>query len=175
MRFHATGGVLLALVIALTSLAPAPAAAQEDGDENQMRVITVTTFQVPFYERGKVFPFMRKYFMPGSQLNPNVTSYRVLWHNWGGDASEVIVMAEYDDITKIEAPCGQPCDDYFEAHPQPEEGDEGWEEFRAGQEAFQKYYAHHKDEIYLSPLAASKIEGEMRGPVGMPEEEDEGM
>lgn len=174
MHLTRLSGILLAPIVAAAILIPAPAAAQEaEEGPAPMRVITVTTFQVPTYERSKVFPFMRKYFLPGNQLNPNVLSYRVMWHNWGGDASEVVIMAEYDEFSKIEAPCGQPCNDYYAAHPEPEEGDEGWEAFREGRDAFQKHYAAHRDEIYVSPLRASKIEGEMMGPVGMPEMEDE--
>lgn len=173
MRFTRISGLLLVPVVAAAMLAPVPASAQEEGDEDeaaQMRVVTVTTFQVPPYERSKVFPFMHEYVMPEAQLNPNVLSYRMMWHNWGSDASQVVIMAEYEDISKLEAPCGPPCEEYFEAHPEPEEGDEGWEAYRAGQKAFEKHYAHHKDEIFVYPMEIAKIEGEMQGPVGPSEE-----
>lgn len=161
--------LLLALSAAL--FAPLALQAQDQGEEEPgMRIVTVTTFKVPFYDRDKVFPFMRRYVLPAAQLNPNVLNYRVLWHNWGADASQVIISAEYEDITKIEAECGQPCSDYFEANPEPEEGDEGYETFRQQEEAFAKYYAQHSDEIYVTPMGAAKIEGQMQGRVGMSDE-----
>jgi len=163
---------VLALVIAGSLVAlPASTDAQEDEGPGN-RILTVTSFRVPFNHRPQVFPFMVERVLPQTQLNPHVLNFRVMLHNWGGNASDVVIVAEYDDIADIEADCGQPCDDYYEAHPAPEEGEEGYEEFQEAQELFNKYYAHHKDEIYTSPMGLGKVEGEMMGPVGGPEADD---
>lgn len=163
---------VLTLLIAGSLVAlPASADAQEDEGPGQ-RIVTVTTFRVPFNHRPQVFPFMIERVFPATQLNPHVINFRVMLHNWGGHASDVVVVAEYDDISEIEADCGQPCDDYYEANPAPEEGEEGYEEFQEAQELFNKYYASHRDEIFVSPMGLAKVEGEMMGPVGGPGDDD---
>lgn len=146
---------------------------QEEPEGPGSRVIAVTSFQVPFGDRPTVVPYMLEYFLPGIQLNPNVIGFRVLFHNWGSDASQVLLVQEFEDISLLEAECGQPCDDYYAEHPAPEEGDEGYEEYQEALELFNKYYAHHRDEIYVSPMGAAKVEGEMVGTVGPPPEEEE--
>lgn len=165
---------LCALLIAASFvLLPSALVAQEDEQEEPgTRVTTVTSFEVPFQHRPQVMPFLMERVIPATQLNPNVINFRVLLHNWGGNASDVHLVAEYADIADIESDCGQPCDDYFEANPAPEEGDEGYEDFQEAQELFDKYYSHHRDEILVAPMMAAKVEGEMMGPVGGPEDED---
>lgn len=161
----------LFLVLGLS--APAALLAQEEEGPGS-RIVAVTSFQVPFGDRSTVIPYMVEYFLPGMQLNPNVIGLRVLFHNWGSDASQVIIVQEVEDFSDIEADCGQPCDDYFAEHPTPDEGDEGYEEYQEALELFNKYYAYHKDEIYVSPMFVAKVEGEMVGTVGPPPQEDEG-
>lgn len=164
--------LLTALLCLVFGLAPAALVAQEEEEGPGSRVIAVTSFEVPFPDRATVVPFMAEYFLPGIQLNPNVIGVRVLFHNWGGNAAQMAIVQEFEDISLIEAECGQPCDDYYDAHPEPEEGDEGYEEFQEAQALFNKYYAHHKDEIYVSPMGFAKVEGEMVGTVGGPPEEE---
>lgn len=164
----------LVLAVAAAFAAPTTATAQEEDEEPGTRVLAVTSFSVPYTDQGEVFQFMRRYFLPGGQLNPNVISYRVMTHYYGSRASEVVIMAEYEDLAGIEAPCGQPCDDYFEQNAPPEEGEEGYEAFQAAVEKWQRYYSQHTDQIYTVPMEASKIEGEMHGPVGLPDEIEEG-
>lgn len=166
-------GALALLATASLLAVPATLEAQEDEGPGN-RVTTVTTFRVPFNDRPTVFPFLLERFLPQTQLNPNVINFRVMLHNWGANASDIVIAAEYADFTDIEADCGQPCDDYYDANPAPEEGEEGYEEFQKAQELFNKYYAHHRDEIYTSPMGLAKVEGELMGTVGGPDEEDEG-
>ncbi len=137
--------------------------AQDEGPGT--RYVTVTSFDVPFNDRAQVFQHITERFLPAIKLNPNVVNSRVLLHNWGANASQVVMVAEYETWEAIEADCGQPCDDFYEANPAPDEGDDGYEEYQERQRLFSKYYAHHSDEIYTSPLGAAKIEGELRGPV----------
>ena len=165
--------VVIALVAALAVPAMVMAQEEETEEEPGTRILTVTSFAVPYTDQGEIYEFMRKYFLPGGQLNPNVISYRVMRHYYGSNGSEIVIMAEYEDLAGIEAPCGQPCDDYFEENAPPEEGEEGYEEFQATVEKWQKYYSKHTDQIYTVPMEATKIEGEMHGPVGIPEEVEE--
>ncbi|MFQ5530828.1 MAG: hypothetical protein ACE5FP_10850, partial [Gemmatimonadota bacterium] len=106
-----------------------------------------------------------------TQLNPHVLTSRVLFHAWGSNADQIIMVAEYASLADVDAECGQPCDDYFEANPAPEEGDEGYEAFVEGRDAFLKYYSHHSDEIYAAPMGLATTEGEVLGRVGPAEDE----
>lgn len=147
--------------------------AQEEDEEPPTRIVTVTSFELPFTEREKVFPWMEEYFLPGIQLNPNVRNFRMMVHFWGSDAAQVILVSEYDDWAAIDAECGAPCEEYFDAHPEPEEGDEGFEEFDDAAQTFGKYYAKHRDEIYTAFMNQSVVEGTMMGTVGPDPEEEE--
>ena len=165
---------VLGITISLALGAPAVGRAQQEEEEGPgTRVVTATIFQVPFTERSKVFPFMREYFLPFTQLNPKVLNFRVLVHNWGSDASQVVLLSEYASFADIEAECGQPCEDYQTAHPEPEEGTPEREEFEERQAAFSEYFGHHRDEIYLANMEVAKVEGELMGPVGPPPETEE--
>jgi len=152
---------------------PQQAVAQDGDDDGPgARIVTVTSFHLPLQHRGTVIPWMQKNFLPSVQLNPHAITTRFLFHNWGSDAADVVMVAEYASWADVEADCGQPCDDYFEANPEPEEGDEGYEAFDAARDLFQKYYARHRDEIYFAPMGMAKVEGEMMGPVGGPDDDD---
>lgn len=164
-------GMMMCVGVAM----PQTTLAQDDEDEGPgTRVITVTTWNVPFGERGPFFQFFGDRILPSSQLNPNVINTRLMGHQWGSNASQIVLVNEYADMAAVAADCGQPCSDYFEANPAPEEGDEGYEEYQEGLEAFQKYYSHHSDEIFTTWMIAAKVEGELMGPVGIPDDEDEG-
>ena len=165
----------LAVMAALTLLVViAPAiAAQEEEEGPGTRVVTVTTFQVPFGDRGTVIPFMVERVLPATQLNPNVITFRVLFHNWGANAADVAIVAEYASFEDIESDCGQPCEDYYAANPPPEEGTAEREEFDEAAALWSRYYSHHRDEIYLIPMGMAKVEGVMMGPVGGEEDEEE--
>ncbi len=153
---------------------PQVAIAQDGDDEEPVtRVVTVTSFSLPFQHRETVIPWMQKYFLPGQQLNPAAITTRVLFHNWGSDAADVVLVTEYASWADIEADCGQPCDDYDEANPEPEEGEEGYEAYEEAADLFTKYFSRHRDEIYVAPMDMAKVEGEMMGPVGGPEDDED--
>lgn len=161
--------ILMASFAVAAALIPAAAEAQQQEQEAPgTRVVTVTTFDVPFTERPKVFPFLRDYFIPGIQLHPKVLNFRVMIHNWGANAAQVVLVAEYADFADIESECGQPCEEYFKRNAPPEEGSPGREDFVERRDAFNKYYAHHRDEIYSTNMMTAKVEGEIVGRVGPP-------
>lgn len=150
------------------------AVAQDEGPGQ--RYVTVTTFDVPFTDRAVVLPFFRKYFWAGTQLNPNIRNARMMYHNWGADASEIVIVSEFDSWEAIEADCGKPCDDYYGeggAGHAPEEGEAGWEEYDKAQQTFSKYYATHRDEIYSVPMSQAKVDGTNLGPIGGPSSDDQ--
>lgn len=152
---------------------PHSAIAQDDEGPGT-RVMTVTTWDVPYGEdRSAFMNWFREWFLPGAQTNPNVLNLRVAFHQWGSNADQIVMVSEYESMETLAAGCGQPCADYQEANPAPEEGEEGYEEFQKGLELFQKYYSLHKDEIFTSPMVMAKVEGETMGPIGG-QEDDEG-
>lgn len=156
-RFITT--VALGAGLILATAAATPALAQEESGEPETRVVTVTSFQVPFGDRSEVWPFLRDRILPTYQLHPKVLNFRVLTHYWGGNASDISLVAEYARFADLDEPCGKPCDDYFEANPAPEEGEEGYEEFAKSRDKFNKYYADHRDEIYNTAMDRARIEG----------------
>jgi hypothetical protein len=162
---------LAACVCALATLVTfGYARAQEQ--EPPTRIVTVTSFKVPFGEdRGNVIAFLTEYFLPGYQLNPHVRNFRLLNHRWGSDAMDFMIVAEYDDLAALDAECGQPCDDYF-AQQVPEEGGEGTR-FRELQNAFNSAYQNHHDEIYVTRMDRAVVEGQMQGTVGPVAEDDD--
>jgi len=167
-----TAWVVFALVV-LVGLIGAPAVFAQDDDGPSNRIVTVTKFKVPFGDRSTLFPWMEQYFHPFALLNPNVITYRWMVHNWGSNAAAVVIVAEYAEWADIEADCGQPCDDWEEANPDPEEGTPEREEFDKAQALFNKYFAHHQDEIMISLSEEAKVEGRVVGTVGRGEDDDD--
>lgn len=164
--------ILALLAVCAFTFAPTSAFAQDDeGPEN--RVMTVTKLHVPFAARSTLVPWMQKYFFPAWQLNPNIINFRLMWHFWGKNAADMVLVAEYANWEAINADCGQPCDDWDEANPTPEEGEAGYEEYAKGLEMFQKYYGHHGDEIYTVIMDGSRVEGAIVGTVGPSDDDDD--
>lgn len=146
--------------------------AQEEEEGPGGRFVTVTTFEIPDQHEDKVAQHIIERVLPATKLNPNVINSRVLLHRWGSDASRIVFVSEYPSWEAIEADCGTPCEEFYEANPAPEEGEEGYEAYRERLELFQKYFGEHSDEIYFTPMDAAKVEGELMGPV-VPEPPEE--
>jgi hypothetical protein len=137
------------------------------------RVIAVTTFDAPFGpQRANVMRFMRERWLPQMQLNPNVINLRVSQHYYGSNADQLIVIAEYADLAAIEAPCGAPCQEYFEANPLPEEGTPEREEWDEVVQSWNRWYSRHSDEIFTTWMIVAKTEGELIGNVPSADDEE---
>lgn len=149
--------------LALSAFGPRNAEAQT---APTTRIVTSTSFNVPFQDRAKFFAFANEYFIPAVQLHPKVLNFRLLNHNWGSDGSQIIMVAEYASFNDIEADCGKPCDDYFAAHEAPEEGDAGYAEYQENLAVFNKYYSTHSDEIYATNMNRAVVEGRRATLVG---------
>lgn len=158
---------LLAACAALTLFVVTAGIARAQDAPPPMRYIASTSFTVPFGpERGQVMAFLTEYFLPGYQLNPNVKNFRMLQHNWGSNGSDIVLVAEYETWAGIEADCGQPCEDYFDQHEAPEEGEAGYAEYDANVQAFNKYYSNHRDEIYSTNMNRAVVEGQKPAQIG---------
>ena len=117
-------------------------------------------------DRGLVMAYLTEYFLPSYQLNPSVKNFRMLTHNSGSDGGDIVLGAEYESWAAIEADCGQPCEDYYDQHEAPEEGEAGYAEFQAQLQAFNKYYSHHQDEIYATNMNRAVVDGRQPTRVG---------
>lgn len=167
--------LIAALGCLMLGLAGTNVALAQDDEGPGQRYVAVTTFDVPFTDRDVVMPFVRKYFHAGNQLNPNVINSRIMLHNWGANASQIVMVSEFGSWEAIEADCGAPCEEYYgEGGPghAPEEGEAGYEEYNEAAELFSKYYAKHSDEIYVVPMVMAKVEGENMGPIGLPDDDE---
>ncbi len=146
-------------------------AVAQDGDGPGTHVISVTTWTVPYGQRGPFFDFFMNRVWPATQLNPHVINARLMGHLHGSRGDQIVAIVEYADMEGLGAACGQPCTDYFDANPAPEEGDEGYEEFEEGRASFQRWYSRHSDEIYNVPMNSAVSDGEPVGDVGTPDDD----
>lgn len=139
---------------ALALLAVPPAVLAQDMDDGppETGIVTMSTFKVPMgEERGKVMDWIEKVVAPMERLNPNVMAFYVLQHYYGSDSRDVVLVRVYKDLAAIEAPCGEPCEEYADAN-FPDEGEEGYEEMMELWQTFAKYNGRHSDEIYRARL-----------------------
>jgi len=131
----------------------------QDADDSapETVIVAMATVKVPLGEdRGKFMQFIEQYVTPQEKNNPNVLAYHVLSHYYGSNSSEVVIVSVYENLAAIEAPCGAPCRDWWEANV-PAEGEEGREEFEDLRDTYFKYFARHSDEVYSSNTARSKM------------------
>lgn len=156
-------------------LAPASeTTAQESADEDPgRRIVAMTMFDVPYGpERATVVRYMREHYLPFIQLNPRVLNFRLLTHYYGSHGARVVVMREVEEWADIEAPCGDPCTEYRQKHPLPEEGTPEREAYEEARALFQKFYANHRDEVYSALMDGAVVEASVVGRVGPAEEEE---
>jgi hypothetical protein len=150
-----TLSVLGALALCLIVM-PESAVAQDD-DGPEYRYITMSTFHVPMGpERQKVMTFIRNVMAPQAKVNPNVLSFRVALHDYGTDSRDIVLIREYASWEAIDADCGKPCDDYWDANPRPEDGTAEQQAWREAWQAFRDHYAQHSDEIYRVNMDLAK-------------------
>ncbi len=149
MRSH----LLLVLVGAVASLNASALLAQED--EPETRVITVTTFHVPFGEAfGAALDVIDTYFVPPANENPHILGFRYATHAWGNSAANVWMMAEYASLAHIDE-AEEWGNAWYEEH-FPEGTPEREEADRAFEEDFAPYFSKHKDNILTVSMDRAK-------------------
>jgi hypothetical protein len=150
--------LIVGLAVLAYMLVPQAAHAQ-DGDDgaSETVIVAMAKVKVPLGEdRGKFMQFIEQYIAPQERNNPNVLAYHVLGHYYGSNSSEVVIVSVYENLAAIEAPCGDPCSEWWEANV-PSEGEEGRDEFEDLRDTYFKYFAKHSDEVYMSNRALSKM------------------
>ena len=149
----------LGVLIAAAALLAAPAAGlAQDADDGppSTGIVTMTSMKVPLgADRGAVMEWIEKVVAPVTRVNPNVVAFYVLEHYWGHDSRDVVLVSVYNDWADIEAPCGQPCQDWGAANV-PEEGTPEREEWNKLQQVYNKYSGRHSDEIFSARLDLAK-------------------
>lgn len=133
-----------------------PALAQEDAEEApQQRVITVTTFTVPFGpEAQKFVAYMEKYVLPPAKADANTLGFRFASHLWGTTRPNYWLLTEYESLEgleKAEAFANQWFNENF-----PEGSPEREEANKATQEVFLKYLSDHRDQMLSTNTNWSK-------------------
>lgn len=128
-------------------------AAQQPPSET--RFVTVSSFRVPIGpDRTTVLQYMEKWMVPPARMDQNVLSYRVGFHNWGSNASDMVIIAEYLTWPAINADCA-PCTKWLEDS-RPKEGTPERKTYDDQLAVFQKYYATHADQIYAADMRLAK-------------------
>ncbi len=129
--------------------------AQAEEEPEEVRYITVATFNVPYGEtRQQVNMWIDSMMVPYMRLDPSLLSLRIGSHYYGSSAGDIVIISEWATWDAIAAPC-EPCDAWM-AENEPEEGTpeaEKWDDIFA---TFIKYYSKHSDEIYVVPMSRTK-------------------
>ncbi|MFQ5890557.1 MAG: hypothetical protein ACE5JR_10965 [Gemmatimonadota bacterium] len=135
----------LAGAAALFLLMPAATLAQEEEEQPETRIITVTTFHVPFGEQfADLLDYIDTYVVPPSKEDPNILHFRVATHAWGDASKNVWFITEYPDLGAIDASNDWQSEWFDEHYP------EGTPEREAADAAFEEHFApyfKHKDNI----------------------------
>ena len=87
--------------------------------------------------------------------NPNVLAFYVLQHTWGSDSRDIVMVNVYRSWADIEAPCGEPCQQWADEN-MPEEDSPEMEEMQELWQTYMKYSGRHSDEIYTARLDLAK-------------------
>jgi hypothetical protein len=95
--------VAVAACAALTFQAGPAFAQQQEQEEPETRVITITTFKVPLGKDLEDFwAAVDKYAFPSDKENPHILSERLASHYWGDNNQTVWFITEYENLAAIE-------------------------------------------------------------------------
>ena len=138
----------LSLVLAGLSILTlaAPVRAQEVQEAAETRVLTMTSFHVPFGQKMAGFmEYADEYIVPPASADPHILMFRVATHFWGTTDATVWLITEYASLTEMELSNDWQGEWFDQEYP------DGTPEREAADEAFQKefipYFAHHEDQI----------------------------
>lgn len=141
----------IAAVAALILAAPVVSAVQQ---EPETRILTVTTFKVPFGEFDEFFAIVDRYTIPQVKANPNVMTYRIATHAWGQTDKTVWILAEYKDLSAIDA-SDRWSEEWFEKN-YPEGSAKRDSADKAFEETFLPYFQNHTDNILTVNMKRTK-------------------
>ena len=140
------GAITTAALALLLGALPSQAFAQEAMEEEapETRVITVTTFHVPFNDMEEFTEIVEKYVMPQTMADPHTLSFRFATHSWGNAKMSGWMISEYADMAAIEASTEWGSEWVDENYPEGTPEREEWDE---ATEVFLKYFDGHQDNI----------------------------
>ncbi len=135
--------LMLVAGAALPLVTPLVSAAQEE--EAETRIVTVTTFKVPFTAMDTFYTVIDKYTMPSVKANPHILSYKIANHFWGTTDHTVWIITEYENLGAIDASI-EWGNKWFDDH-YAEDSAERKAADKAIEEKFLVYFQHHTDNI----------------------------
>lgn len=147
MHRRLTHGTLTATALTLLlGIIPSHAFAQDAMAEEapETRVITMTTFHVPFNAMEEFTEMVETYIMPQTMADPYTLSFRFATHAWGNAKMNAWMITEYADMAAIQASTEWGADWVDENYP---EGTPAREEWDKATELFLKYFDGHQDNI----------------------------
>ena len=154
-RLLTHGAMTAAALSVLLGALPSHAFAQDTMEEEapETRIMTVTTFYVPFNDMEEVAEFVEKYIMPSTLADPHTLSFRFATHNWGNAKMNAWMITEYASLSAIDDSNEWNAEWFEENYP---EGTPEREEADAAGEMFTKYFDGHQDNILNYSVNNSK-------------------
>lgn len=137
------GAITATALTLLFGVMPSQAFAQEEM-EAETRVVTVTTFHVPFNEMSDFNELVEEWIMPQTMADPYVLSFRFATHTWGNAKMNAWMITEYSDMAAIQASTEWGNEWLDENYP---EGTPEREEWDAATEKFLEHFDGHQDNI----------------------------
>lgn len=135
-------GMLVAFCLTLLVGVPDGVAAQDDAPDT--RIITVTSFHVPFASFEEVNEYVDAFVMPPNRADPNVLGFRYATHAWGDAELNAWFITEYESLAAIDASNEWQAqwldENYPEGTPERDAADEA-------QATFLGYFDGHQDQI----------------------------
>lgn len=137
----------------LLSLAVVPPAWGQMGSQPETRIVTVTTFHMPFSKFGEFFEYLDKHFLASDRENPHMLGFKYMTHNWGGTNPNVWLITEYKDLGEI-----QRAEDWREQRLRRMVPDSTQRAAinREFQEKFGEYFSNHTDNILIGQVKRMK-------------------
>lgn len=143
--------LLIAVPAALLLAAPLVSAVPQ---QPETRILTVTTFKVPFGDFEKFFETVDKYAIPQVKADPNVLTYRIATHAWGETDKTVWIIAEYKSLSAIDE-SNQWGNEWFDKN-YPEGTAKRDSADKAFEQNFLPYFQNHSDNILTMNVTRTK-------------------
>ena len=146
-----TAAALSVLLGALPSHAFAQDAMEEEAPET--RIMTVTSFYIPYNELSDFNELIDEWIMPQTMADPYVLAFRFATHAWGNSKMNAWITTEYADMAAIQASTEWGNEWVDENYP---EGTPEREEWDAATDKFESAIDGHQDNILTVNMDRAK-------------------
>lgn len=129
--------------------------AAEQMQEPETHIVTITTFYAPLGpERDKLMEFIDTYTVPQTKEDPNVLSFRIGSHQWGGNEPNMWIITEYESLAAIDRSDEWGSEWFDKKYPEGSAARETAD--KAFEEAFAPYFSTHNDNIISVNMTRAK-------------------